>query len=173
MLVAASGIAVGGAGADAASDQDFVTTWRTVSPGESITIPVGGTSGTYTVDWGDGTISAGVTGDQAHLFDNAGIYAVRISGDFTRLYLNNDTNAKKLLSIDQWGDVQWIAMDSAFKGASSMTYNAADMPDLSRVANMSGMFAGASLLNGDLSEWDVSSVTDMSRHVLEGALLQR
>ena len=40
----------------------FITTWRTTTPGESITIPTGDTGGTYTVDWGDGTISANVLG---------------------------------------------------------------------------------------------------------------
>ena len=140
----------------------FITIWQTTSPSESITIPVGGVSGTYTIEWGDGTIHAGVSGDQTHLYDAPGNYTVRIYGDFTRLYLNNDDNARKLLSIEQWGDIEWISMNSAFKGASNMKYNAADAPDLSRVTDMAGMFDGASSFDGDLSKWDVSSVTDMS-----------
>ena len=36
----------------------FVTAWRTSSPNESITIPVGGDdAGSYTIHWGDGTAS--------------------------------------------------------------------------------------------------------------------
>ena len=49
----------GGTGSPDASktgDRPFVTTWRTASPNESITIPVGGSTGAYTVDWGDGTV---------------------------------------------------------------------------------------------------------------------
>ena len=32
---------------------DFVTKWRTTAANESITIPTGGSSASYTVDWGD------------------------------------------------------------------------------------------------------------------------
>ena len=82
----------------------FITTWRTGTAGESITIPVGGATGTYTVDWGDGNTSVNVTGDQTHLYDDAGTYTVHISGDFTRIYLNEDpSNADKLVSIERWG----------------------------------------------------------------------
>ena len=81
----------------------FVTTWQTTAPGESITIPVGGTLGTYAVEWGDGTAYAGVSGDQTHSYDTPGNYTVRIYGDFAKIYLNNDTNAKKLLSIGPVG----------------------------------------------------------------------
>ena len=42
-------------------DRPFVTTWRTASPNESITIPVESSTGAYTVDWGDGTVTS-VTG---------------------------------------------------------------------------------------------------------------
>ena len=139
----------------------FVTTWRTTTPGESITIPTGGTGGTYTVDWGDGTISANVSGDQAHEYAEPGDYQVSISGDFTRILLNGTPSAEKLRSIDQWGAIQWRSMNSAFTSAYNMAYNATDAPDLSGVRDMHGMFVGTSF-NGDLSGWDVSSVRDMS-----------
>ena len=139
----------------------FVTTWQTSTDGESITIPVGGATGTYTIDWGDGTASADVTGDQTHTYDAAGTYAVGISGDFARIYLNGDANAAKLQSIDQWGGVQWESMEFAFRGASSMAYRAADSPDLSGVSSMRYMFQDATSFNGDISSWDVSSVTNM------------
>ncbi len=140
----------------------FVTTWRTTTPGELITIPTGGTGGTYTVDWGDGIISDSVSGDQDHLYDEPGDHQVSISGDFTHIFLNGMSNAKKLLSIDQWGAIQWSSMESSFNGASNMVYRATDTPDLLAVRNMSYMFHKASSLNGDLSGWDVSGVTDMS-----------
>ena len=41
----------------------FVTTWATTSPDESVTIPA---NGTYTIDWGDGTVGDGVTDHQTH-----------------------------------------------------------------------------------------------------------
>ena len=155
---------IGSPDASKTGDRPFVTTWRTASPNEPITIPVGGAAEAYTVDWGDGSTSANVAGDQSHAYKHAGTYTVTITGDFERIYLNNNsTNAPKLKSIEQWGDVSWTSMESAFDGASNMVYNAADVPDLSGVTDMSRMFAGAISFDGDLSGWDVSEVTDMSR----------
>ena len=148
---------------EAYADTDhFITVWKTTGADESITIPVNGAPGTYTVNWGDGTVSADVTGDQMHQYAAAGNYTVSISGDFERIYLGgNSANAKKLHSIEQWGDIRWSTMNLAFHAASNMVYNAADSPNLSSVTDMSGMFSSSSF-NGDLSGLDVSSVTNMS-----------
>ena len=140
----------------------FITTWRTDAAGESITIPVGGATGTYTVDWGDNNASVNVTGDQTHVYEDAGTYVVLITGDFTRIYLNEyPSNADKLVSIEQWGDIRWESMKSAFHGASNMVYRATDAPILSDVTTMRHMFHNAESFDGDLSGWDVSHVTDM------------
>ena len=147
--------------ADAGEDQ-FITKWKTTDDGESITIPVGGTTGSYTVDWGDGTTTT-QSGDATHEYATAGTYTVSISDDFTRINLANDrTNAAKLLSIEQWGTIQWDTMREAFYRASNMAYNATDTPNLSGVTDMYRMFFGATSFNGDINSWDVSSVEDMS-----------
>ena len=151
------------AGASKTGDRPFVATWQTISPNESITVPVGGAVGAYTVDWGDGSTSANVTGDQSHAYEGAGTYTVAITGNFERIYLNGDPdNAPKIQSIEQWGNVSWTSMNSAFEGASNMIYNATDIPDLSGVTDMSCMFAGAIRFDGDLSGWDVSKIKNMS-----------
>ena len=80
----------------------FVTTWRTNSTGQSITIPVGNATGSYTVDWGDGSITTH-TADATHTYADAGSHTVSISGDFTRIRLDGHADASKLVSIDQWG----------------------------------------------------------------------
>ena len=155
---------------DVTVNEPFITTWQTATAGESITIPVGGAAGTYTVYWGDGTPPTTASGDQAHEYATPGNHTVSIFGDFPRIYLDgNPTNAPKILSIGQWGDIKWQSMDSAFRGAANMTYDATDSPDLSRVTDMGGMFSGAASFNGNVSGWDVSSVTDM-RGMFVGAV---
>ena len=141
--------------------EPFVTTWATTAANESITIPVGGAAGQYTVDWGDGSQET-VAGDASHQYPDAGTYTVSISGNFTRINLGADqASAQKLQSIRQWGGIQWGSMNNAFAGASNMVYNATDVPVLSGVTGMNGMFDGASSFDGDVSDWDVSGVTDM------------
>ena len=146
----------------AAMYADFITTWKTTQPGETVTIPVGRSTGAYAVDWGDGTVTS-VTGDASHAYASPGEYQVVISGDFTRIRLSSSPNAEKLQSIDQWGDIQWESMNSAFEGATNMVYRANDAPNLSGVTDMSKMFLYADSFNGDISPWDVSGVTDMSQ----------
>jgi len=145
----------------------FITTWKTDNPGTSnstsITIPTTGSGYNYDVDWdNDGTFDqTGITGDVTHDFGTAGTYTIRIQGDFPRIYFNFSGDRQKILSIDQWGGIAWSSMENAFYGASNLTYTATDAPDLSMVTSMSGMFAGATSFNGDLSNWNVSSVMDM------------
>ena len=148
----------------------FVTTWMTYGINESVTIPVrSGLTYNYTVIWGDGTNSTGLTGDAVHKYATAGDHQVRIYGTYPQIYLNGHVDASsRLVSIDQWGSNQWVSMHSAFQGASDMTYTATDTPDLSAVTTMRDMFLGAASFDGDLSSWNVSGVTDM-RLMFRGA----
>ena len=144
-------------------DAAFVTTWQTTSANESILIPVGESTGTYTVTWGDASIDADVSGHQRHTYKAAGTYTVSIYGDFSQIYLPYSyENSLKLQSIEQWGDIRWESMRGAFSGATNMVYRATDAPDLSAVTDTSEMFMFALRFNGNLSNWNVSSVTDAS-----------
>ncbi len=152
------------------SPGSFATTWR-VHSGDSITIPA---TGTYTIDWGDGTTNENVTGPQTHMYEDSGTPTtptVSISGGLKSFSLAADnTSAYNLLSIDQWGSIEWTTMEGAFQSTSDMVYNATDTPDLTRVTNMSNMFYYATSFNGNLSGWNVSSVTDMSDMFYEATL---
>ena len=140
----------------------FVTTWQTTSANEFILIPVGESTGTYIVSWGDASIDTDVSGHQMHTYKNAGTYTVSIYGDFSQIYLPYYIeSALKMQSIEQWGDIRWESMRSAFSGATNMVYRATDAPDLSDVTDTSEMFMFATSFNGNLSTWDVSHVTDM------------
>ena len=141
----------------------FITTWRTTGSNESITIPTTGTGYNYTVDWGDSTADTDHTGPASHTFATPASYTVRISGDFPRIYFNNNApDRNKIRAINQWGDQVWTSMESAFRGAANVAGQATDEPDLSMVTNMANMFRRAALFNQDISDWDVSNVTNMA-----------
>ncbi len=147
----------------------FITTWKTDIPASSCSSCVKITTDAnsvynYEVDWeSDGVWDdTNVTGDITHDYGVAGTYQVSIRGDFPRFlsYINPDT--RKLISIDQWGDIQWESMHAAFVGASNMVLLALDTPNLSNVNSTAGMFLNCSNMNSDINHWDVSNVTDMS-----------
>lgn len=137
----------------------FITTWRTITPNESITIYVNGATGTYSVDWGDGNIE-NVIGDASHLYTNPGEHQVKITGDFEKIGTSSLPDQYQLISVDQWGDIQWTSLNGAFANT-NMTILATDTPNLSNVTSMSQMFFG-STLNGNLTNWNVSNVTSMA-----------
>jgi len=103
-------------------------------------------------------------------FPSAGDYRVEISGDFPAIYFNemidkDDAGNKykdKIISIENWGDIEWRTMENAFAGCSKLNVSAQDAPNLSKVKNMSYMFYGVERLTASLDHWDVSNVTDMN-----------
>ena len=126
----------------------FITTWRTDTTGHSnstsIHIPTYhfGATYNYDVDWDNDGIyeQTGITDSITHDFGAPGIYTIRIKGDFPRIQFNNAWDKLKILSIDQWGDIAWTSMDNAFYGCTQLTYAATDVPDLSNVTDLGGMF---------------------------------
>lgn len=167
----------GGKTVDCSKQRPFITTWKTDNPGSSednqITILVNTDEGYtyhYAVDWGDGTSSSNLTDKVVHTYENPGIYQVSISGDFPAFLLQNESDlttrddARKLISIDQWGDMEWLTMKRAFEWGSEMEILAEDVPNLTRVVSMSRVFGGCSIMQGhpSMGTWDVSNIEDMS-----------
>ncbi len=144
----------------------FITTWKTdnngISNDDQIIIPTIGGGYSYDVNWGDGNVSTGQTGDAIHSYASPGVYQVSITGEFPRIYFNNSGDKEKILSIDQWGNNVWSSMLNAFRGCNNLLGNFIDTPNLSQVNNMSYMFYDAQSFNSFLGDWDVSNVTDMS-----------
>lgn len=143
----------------------FITTWKIENDGSTtsnrIRIPTQGTGYNYTVDWGDGTTSSGLTSTASHTYAEVGAYTVKITGAFPRIYFNGLSEARKLLTIEQWGDNPWTSMERAFNGCSNLQLVATDVPNLAGVKSMERMFHGAVILNADLSKWDVSTIENM------------
>lgn len=150
----------------------FVTIWKTDNSGASedhqITIPGEGTG--YTIYWeevGNSGNNNTITGTDAALveFPHAGTYRVSISGGlpaFNRINFGASGDPLKLIGIEQWGNIVWSTMSSAFRGCSNMTSSATDAPDLSQVTSMYGMFNSCSSFNGAIGHWNTSQVTNMS-----------
>ena len=151
----------------------FSTTWQTDNPGSSatnqITIPTrGGSTYNYDIYWEDvndvtsnGTVN-GNTGAATITFPSIGTYRVDITGTFPRIFFNNTGDRRKILTIEQWGTIEWTSMENAFDGASNLTYNATDAPDLSNVTSLEMMFLRATAFNGNLDNWDLTNVTNTS-----------
>ena len=141
---------------------EFITKWRTTTASEAIRITTGGSTAAYTVDWGDGSSPTSESGNATHTYAVAGTYTIRISGGFNRIRTYDDaTNAAKLRTIEQWGDAAWTSMESAFRDATNMTYNASDTPDLSNATSMESAFRSAHAFNGAIGSWSVGTITTM------------
>ncbi|MDE1205559.1 BspA family leucine-rich repeat surface protein [Tenacibaculum larymnensis] len=143
----------------------FITSWKTTTANESITIPIFGHVYNYDIDWGDGTVETGVTTSATHTYTDAGTYDVKISGEFSRIYFYGSTveNKGKIQSIKQWGNIEWRTMERAFYGCINLDIEAIDTPNLNQVNTFYRMFMNCSSLVGNVSmdSWDFSTVTNM------------
>lgn len=153
----------------------FVTTWQTNQPGDScsscITIPTDSDYDyDYSIDWnGDGILDVeGVVGDYTIDFQSPGQYTIHIYGLFPTIYMDNDGDRLKLISIDQWGENIWASLRRAFDGCELLDVLAQDVPDLRQVSDMRRAFADCSSLTADLADWDVSTVHRMD-YLFSGA----
>ena len=148
--------------------QAFVTIWKTNNTGTSsnnqIIIP--GTGTNYNISWEEvdnpsNTGSELGTGTHTITFPSEGTYQVSITGNFTAIKVVDGGDNKKILSIEQWGNIGWTSMHGAFSSCSNLIYNAIDIPNLSSVTDLSQMFRGCTNFNGDLSSWNTSTIIDM------------
>ena len=144
----------------------FVTSWKTDNPGSSnndqITINYPG-SGSYTIDWGDGSSNTGVSTTLTHTYAAVGTYQISISGTYSRIIFGSSGDRNKLVSVDQWGDTKWATMENAFSSCANVQILATDTPDLSQANSLYYMFYNADNMNNDLSAWDFSSITNMGQ----------
>ena len=144
---------------------EFITLWKTDNAGTSgsnqITIPIGGSSYNYSVDWGDSTTSTGVTTAITHTYTTAGTYTVKISGLFPTIRFASGGDRLKLLEVSNWGSNVWQSMVNSFYGCENLRITATDAPDLSTVTNLSRMFNNCIIMDDTIGHWNTANVTDM------------
>ncbi|WP_159950180.1 BspA family leucine-rich repeat surface protein [Polaribacter septentrionalilitoris] len=141
----------------------FITTWETTKDNQEITIPTnwGEYTYNYSVNWGDGTTSSGLTQDAKHTYATKDTYTVTITGTFPAIYFGIGGSRLRIKTIEQWGNNPWLTMAHAFVQCDNLSINATDSPNLSNATNMTYMFFTAGI-NQSLDNWDVSNITDMS-----------
>ena len=102
----------------------FVTTWKTASADQSITINFVGDD--MNISWGDDMTETNLSGSQTHTYIKPGNHTVSVTGGLTGLTLDRPPDLSPVLelaSIDKWGGISWTNMSNAFAGASNMVYN--------------------------------------------------
>ena len=118
---------------DGEYNDSFNTTWVTISPSESITLPLrSGYTYNFTVDWGDTSSSEITAWDDAaktHVYASAGNYTVKISGACQTWYFNFGGDRLKITAVEQWGSVLWSTGENAFYGCENLTTLADDCAD--------------------------------------------
>ncbi len=153
----------------------FISIWNTKIQGFSnpnqIKLPLS-QNGTYDfdVEWGEGKTNHITRYDQQetiHTYKIPGEYTVTITGiiegfgfdlSFTSLHEDNG----KLVDVANWGPVKLHNNGFQFCGVGLIGFSANDVPDISNITNMQGMFANASKFNHDIGPWNVRNVTNMS-----------
>lgn len=161
----------------AAAQDAFITTWKTSTADESITIPIKPDLAgyNYSVDWGDGSTSTSQTGNATHNYAAAGIYTVTISGDFPAIQFGSaasaDVNDQKLITVEQWGDQVWQSMHQAFDGCVNLTsVSVTDAPVFAPNCSLYAMFSRCTSFDGDLNHWDMTNVHEMQLMFSEASL---
>jgi surface protein len=115
------------------------------------------------IEWGDGTsssITSHTDTDLTHVYSNGGIYQIKISGDFPWIRFNSSGDRLKVISIDQWGTIQWRNMERSFFGCSNLVINANDVPNFSLVTSFGAAFQSCtSLTNISFANTNLASCT--------------
>jgi surface protein len=106
-----------------------------------------------------------LSGEQTITLPSSGIYVLEVSAKevngFNRIQFNNGGDKLKITDIKQWGTIVWSSFKQAFFGCKNMLVTATDVPNLSQVTSMRTMFYLSEIPSIDVSNWDLSSVTDI------------
>ena len=154
-------VSLGLGGGEPAIDSRFIIQVKTDNPGSTsnngFRLPWVSPEA-IDIDWGDGNVDTGVTGQQTHAYASSGIYDIKVTALTGQMRFAGGGDNEKLIDIKNWGTCVWQDFFVAYNGCSSMTMSATDAPDLSAVTSLLGAFANCSVFNSSINHWDVSNV---------------
>jgi hypothetical protein len=145
------------------SDRFIITvdTTKEGSAADTFVLPTAEAGYNAYVDWGDGGAEQNITdtpGNVSHTYASQGTYQIKIRGTFPRIYFNNGGDKLKIISINNWGNIIWSSMINAFYGCSNMSGIWKDVPNLSIVTTILGMFRNANKMILDIQPFNTSNV---------------
>jgi surface protein len=155
--------------------QDFITTWLT--QGESTSISFAATTtGTVAYTWQ--TLPPATPASGSGTFVGPNVIISNLPSDATIQLSIQPQNFKRIvvnpqgftfffipiISVNQWGSVQWSSMENAFRSAGSIQINATDIPNLSEASSLSGMFEDCFALNTpfNINSWNILTISNLS-----------
>jgi surface protein len=116
-------------------------------------------TGTYDIDWGDGTVES-LSGSQTHTYGSAGNYVIQVTGGLTRISFNNGGDRLKLLEVQNWGDSVWSSFNAAYYGCANCLFSASAV--LVLPADCQNAFRGCTSFNQSVANFNTASVTNMA-----------
>ena len=174
------------------SPTTFVSTWYISTPTTITLPLVSSGNYNFTVNWGDGSsdvITSHTATTKTHTYSTSGTKTIYINGTINGWSFNNTGDKSKITSVTQWGNLRLGNDGGYFYGCSNLKLTGVtDTLNLSGTTNLTHMFRSCSSLttvnninnwdvskvlymnymffitnfNQDLSNWNVSGVTDMS-----------
>lgn len=125
-----------------------------VTAGLEFTMPFFNTTGyDCTIDWGDGSLLSEITTyndpDRIHTYTNAGNYDIKINGTCKGISFidGNINSSNSVVSIKQWGYVNFSTFYGAFYGCRNLTNTVSPITGVSLVTNYSYFFSRTGFTN--------------------------
>lgn len=160
-----------------------VDTTKAGSASNTFVLPIAiNAAETASCDWGDGSITSLVAGNNTHVYATSGVYTIKIySKIFWGVYFSNGGDKAKITQILSWGDGLFRNAIIAFYGCANLTFIAPNIKllatstqsmhqnntgllaapnySLPRVTNTSYMYTGCSSIQ-TAAAINMSMVTD-------------
>ena len=148
---------------------EFITVWDMSKPGSgtnqlafniSYTAPV-----PYTWTASGGSTGSGTTTGTIPGLPAGEIITLKMGpANLKSLMLQQSANVQRLIDVSQWGAVAWNSMMNMFAGCTNLDVSATDLPNLSGVTTLAGMFYQCASLTGpaNINNWDISNIKNIS-----------